>query len=400
MVALLSLCGLVEVHFVNKSAKEKPRVLCYGRFFDETPGGIQTHTLHLMRALSKEVDFVHAVTSRDRTGSAIRAGKRIPVIRTPSWNVDGSLAISPGLVMQTRRLHNKKTFDLVHLHFPDPMSHLASMVLPASVPRVISWHADIVRHKNMLFFYLPLLKRAVRKALAVIVATPAHISSSPVLSDLKPSRVIHVVPFGFDFSEFTNPSVEQADIGKKYSGRRIFATGRHVAYKGFDVLLRAMSLLPTDVVLLLGGDGPMTAYLKEMVETAGLQSRVHFLGFVPQKKLPVYFHACDVFCLPSVTSAEAFGIVQVEAMACGKPVVSTRLNNGVDFVNEDGKTGRTVPPGDPVALAEALLEVLDDNSKASQWGAAGKSKAFSEYSSDKMAERIFQIYRTAINKSK
>jgi rhamnosyl/mannosyltransferase len=86
-------------------------------------------------------------------------------------------------------------------------------------------------------------------------------------------------------------------------------------------------------------------------------------------------------------------------MACGKPVVGTRLNNGVDFVNEDGKIGRTVPPGDPVALAGALREVLDNRAKATQWGAAGKAKALAEFSLDQMTERMLGIYRIAVDGS-
>jgi rhamnosyl/mannosyltransferase len=373
----------------------KLRILCYGRFFDDTPGGIQTHTLHLMKSLQDEVDFVHAVTSRSGKGSALRAAKRVPVIRTASWNVDGSLALSPALVAQTHRLHGERQFDLVHLHFPDPMSHLASMMLPSRIPRVISWHADIVRQKTMRAFYAPFLKHAVRHAAAIIVATPSHVSSSAVLAPLASDDRIKVVPYGFDLSAFLEDAPEKEAIASKYPGRRIFAAGRHVSYKGLDVLIKAVAKLPPDVILLLGGSGPLTADLRHLAQRLGVDGRVHFLGFVPDKLLPAYYQASDVFCLPSVTQAEAFGIVQVEAMACGKPVVSTRLNNGVDFVNEHGKTGLTVQPGDPTALAGALSDLLDDEERARSLGANGRAKAQAEYSADKMAERILGIYRAA-----
>ena len=396
MVVVLSLRGLVEVHLVSKPTNHKLSVLCYGRFFDDTPGGIQTHTLHLMRSLQEEADFVHAVTSRSGKGSALRAAKRVPVIRTPSWNVDGSLAISPALMRQTRRLHSQRQFDLVHLHFPDPMSHLASMMLPSRIPRVISWHADIVRQKTMRVFYAPFLKHAVRYAAAIIVATPSHVSSSPVLGPLASDDRIKVVPYGFDLSAFLEDVPEKEAIAAKYPGRRIFAAGRHVSYKGFDVLIKAVAKLPPDVILLLGGSGPLTADLRQLARRLGVDGRVHFLGFVPDKLLPAYYQASHVFCLPSVTQAEAFGIVQVEAMASGKPVVSTRLNNGVDFVNEHGKTGLTVKPGESAALADALSDLLNDESKARELGANGRAKAQAEYSADKMAERILGIYRAAI----
>jgi glycosyltransferase involved in cell wall biosynthesis len=397
VVVVLSLRGLVEDYLVSKTTNHRLSVLCCGRFFDDTPGGIQTHTLHLMKSLQDEVDFVHAVTSRSSIGSALRAAKRVPVIRTPSWNVDGSIAISPALITQTRRLHDKRRFDLVHLHFPDPMSHLASMMLPSQIPRVISWHADIVRQKTMRLFYGPFLKQAVRRAAAVIVATPSHVSSSAVLGPMVSDDRIKVVPFGFDLSAFLEDAPQKKAIAAKYPGRRVFAAGRHVSYKGFDVLINAVAKLPPDVILLLGGSGPLTNDLRQLAQQLGVTRRVEFLGFVPDDLLPAYYQASDVFCLPSVTQAEAFGIVQVEAMACGKPVVSTRLNNGVDFVNEHGKTGITVQPGDPVALANALSNLLHDEKKAHMLGANGRAKAQTEYSADKMAERILGIYRSAVN---
>jgi rhamnosyl/mannosyltransferase len=350
-----------------------------------------------MRTLQNEADFVHAVTSRDSAGSALRATSRIPVIRTPSWNVDGSLAISPALMTQTQRMHRKRHFDLAHLHFPDPMSHLASMMLPRRIPRVISWHADIVRQKALRVLYAPFLRRAVKRAAGIVVATPSHVSSSPVLAPLASDARIHVVPYGFDLSAFLGNAPEKDAIAGKHPGRRIFATGRHVSYKGFDVLIEAMAKLPPDVVLLLGGEGPLTDNLRQQAHRIGVAQRVRFLGFVPDDLLPAYYQASDVFCLPSVTQAEAFGIVQVEAMASGKPVVSTRLNNGVDFVNEDGKTGITVQPGDPTALAGALSDLLDNEERARSLGANGRAKAQAEYSADKMAERILGIYRSAVN---
>lgn len=402
MVALLSLRRLVEVCFLNRAVTpasatgDRLSVLCYGRFFDAIPGGIQTHTLHLMRALSGEVDFVHLVTSRDATGAVVRAGPRIPVMRTPSWNVDGSLALSPAMVAQTRRLHRKHRFDLVHLHFPDPMAHLASMVLPARIPRVISWHADILRHRALNLLYGPVLRRAVRSAKGIIVATPAHVTSSPVLTPLARDPKIHVIPYGFDLSRFLEPAPGAEEIRRRFPGRLVFAAGRHVSYKGFHVLIEAMAGLPDDVHLLLGGSGPLTDELRRQTASLGLDRRVHFLGFVPDAGLAAHYQAADLFCLPSVTQAEAFGIVQVEAMACGKPVVSTRLNNGVDFVNRDGETGLVVTPGDPGELRAAIRRLLDDPALASHLGGNGRARAVGEYSLAALRERTLAVYRAAV----
>ena len=177
------------------------RVLCFGRFCDELPGGIQSHVLSLLESLRGEVDFVNLVPSRGRAGSrALLAGA--PVIRTPGWNVDGSLSLSPGLILEAWRQHRAKAFDLVHLHFPDPMSHLASMAIPARVPRIITWHADIVRQRCLLRLYHPWQTRILRQARSIIVATSGHVDTSPALSLPEIRAKTRVIPFGIDPERF------------------------------------------------------------------------------------------------------------------------------------------------------------------------------------------------------
>ena len=187
------------------------RVLCFGRFFDDVPGGMQTHVDHLFRAMRGQVEFVHLVPSRDHTAYEGRL-QGFPLIRTPSWNVDGSLALSPALVAKARQLHCEKPFDLVHLHFPDPMSHIASWAIPKHVPRVITWHADIIRQKLMLLAYRPFQNAALRNAKGIIAATPAHIKSSVELPKSHLQSKVHVIPFGFDLAHYAQPLPKAAQI--------------------------------------------------------------------------------------------------------------------------------------------------------------------------------------------
>ncbi|GHT90462.1 glycosyl transferase family 1 [Betaproteobacteria bacterium] len=373
---------------------QKLRVLCFGRFCDAEPGGIQSHVASLLTALQDKVDFVNLVPSRDTRSARFSQGK-VPVIRTASWNTDGSLALSPGLIRAAWQQHRMTPFDIVHLHLPDPMSHLASFAIPASVPRIITWHADIVRQKHLLKLYQPWQNRLLQQAAAIIVATPEHLRS-PVLSQAGIREKVHVIPFGIDLSAFARPHPQTEALQEKYPGQRIFALGRHVSYKGFDILLTALSLLPTHlsdhVHLLLGGTGPLTPKLQQQAAAKGITARVHFPGKIPEADLPAYYQASDLFCLPSRTQAEAFGIVQMEAMAAGKPVVNTRLGNGVNYVSQDGVTGLTVPPDDPQALATALQTLLQDNAKRQQFGANAQARVKQEFSLEVMGERIEALY--------
>lgn len=175
------------------------KILCFGRFYDKFPGGIQTHIAHLFAALNNKVEFVHLVPSRDFTKAQLSL-HGYPVIRTPSLNIDGSLAISPTLVTEAIKLHKKYQFDLIHLHFPDPMSHLASLALPSDIPRIISWHADITRQKILKHFYHPLLNKAINQAATIVVATPAHITNSPELSRLHEKK-FSIINYGFDLNK-------------------------------------------------------------------------------------------------------------------------------------------------------------------------------------------------------
>lgn len=371
------------------------RVICLGRFCDDKHGGIETHVLSLLEALHEQVDFVHLVPSRDGPGARfVRGG--VPVVRSPSWNVDGSLALSPGLILETWRQHRRQPCDLVHLHFPGPMSHLASMVIPAHVPRIITWHADITRQRRLLKLYEPWQNAILRQASAVIVATPAHLSASAALSQPEIAAKVRVIPYGFDLTRFLQPHPEAAALRQRYPGRIIFAVGRHVHYKGFDGLLAAMQHLPGDVHLILGGVGLLTRELQADAARKGLGERVHFPGLIADDLLPAYYQACDVFCLPSVNQAEAFGIVQVEAMAAGKPVVSSALGNGVDFVNQHGVTGLTPAPGDIAGLVSALAQLLDQPELRQRLGAQARARALQEFSLPSMAGRTLALYEAVL----
>jgi glycosyltransferase involved in cell wall biosynthesis len=370
------------------------RVLCFGRFFDDIPGGMQTHVDHLFRAMKGEVDYVHLVPSRDSQGFEGQL-HGFPLIRTPSWNVDGSLALSPKLIAKARALHREKPFDLVHLHFPDPMSHVASWAIPAHVPRVITWHADIIRQKLMLLGYRPFQNAALRNAKGIIAPTPAHIQSSAELTAPHLQSKLHVVPFGFDLAHNAEPHPLVASIRGQYAGQIIFALGRHVHYKGFDVLINAMAQLPQDTQLIIGGEGPLTAEWKALAAQSPTAQRIHFVGKISDADLPAYFQACDIFCLPAVNQAEAFGIVQVEAFACGKPVVSTRLNNGVDFVNQDGITGYSVAPSSVDELARGLSKLLADPVLRQRLGQQALQRALQEFSLEALRSKTMAVYQQA-----
>lgn len=372
------------------------RVLTFGRYADDNFGGLERYVFELGHALAGEVSFVNIVAQRGPRPDVPMAGETVYARAVAHL---GGTPVCPTMPWHALRRHWREPFDIVHLQFPaDPMAHLASELLPRSVGRVISWHSDIVRQQGLLRVYRPLLDRSLRKVDAIIAATPAHISSSEQLASVRDSARFHVVPYGFDLARFRDRPALADEIRRRYGGEfLLFALGRHVYYKGFGFLVRALASVP-QAVLALGGQGPLTAELQRIAREAGVADRVHIVGRIPDQELPAWYHACDVFCLPSVEPAEAFGIVQVEAMASGRPVLCCRLGNGVNWVNQDGVTGLAVPPADASALAAALERLRGDAPLRARLGEAGRRRAFSVFSAEAMARGTLEVYREVLSR--
>lgn len=378
------------------------KVLHLGKFDDV--GGIERHVRSLLRGLAAtgDVEPVNLV-SNDSPRTDRHRDHGYLTVRTGCLGSISSLAISPTLPGLALRLHREHQFDIVHLHFPDPLGQFVASLLPGGLRRVISWHSEIVRQRWAMALYQPLLTSFVRRADAIVGATPFHFSGSTQLpaGDEGPPRV--VIPYGFESGEFQSSAASVARLRQLLAekqaagGRALFALGRHVYYKGFDVLLKAMAAI--DAVLWLGGAGPLTDELEAIAEREGVLSRVRFVGRIPDAELVAYYEAADAFVLPSIEKAEAFGLVQLEAMYCRRPVVSCRLGTGVEWVNQHGVTGWVVPPRDAEALATAVNRLLADPSVRAAFGEAGRRRVERDFSKDHMVRRMLDLYREVCGES-
>ena len=368
------------------------KVLHLGKY-DGDVGGIERYLRALLRGMPSEIEVVNLVAN-DRGITDEHRHHGYSTTRVASYGSLASVALAPTMPAVALRLHRRYGFDLVHLHFPDPLGHLAAMALPRSVRRVISWHSDIVKQKWALAPYSPFLRSFVRDADALIGATPQHFSTSTQIPAGKSEQVREVIPYGFDPAALapSDASRRKRDqILREHRDRPlIFAVGRHVYYKGFDVLIRAMQGIDAD--LLIGGRGPLTDSLTQLAADLDVSHKVKFVGFIPDALLVAYYEACDVFCMPSVERAEQFGLVQLEAMHCGKPVVATRLGTGVEYVTVDGETGLLVPPKDSEALASALRTLLTDSALRARLGEAGRRRVHEIFSVEQMVRKTVAVY--------
>jgi len=147
---------------------------------------------------------------------------------------------------------------------------------------------------------------------------------------------------------------------------------------------------------LIAGSGPEEKRLKILADQLGISEKCIFLGEVTEEYLISLYHASDLLVLPSVEKTEAFGIVQLEAFACKKPVISTNLPSGVPYVNQDGKTGFVVQPREPEALSNAILTLLSNREMRDIMGENGRLRVENEFTVDKMGEGYLKLYKELI----
>ncbi|HEX6748117.1 MAG TPA: glycosyltransferase [Longimicrobium sp.] len=360
------------------------RVLHVGKFYPPHAGGMESHLELLCRMTKADVDL-QVLVSADDPHTVHELVDGIPVTRVGTKLTLASASLNPGMAREIRRADA----DLVHFHHPNPTAVLSYRAARPRGRLVVTYHSDIVRQRVLGPLFSPILHRFLRRADAVIASSPNYAASSPVLR--RHAERVSVIPFGIDPHEFQQVDQDEAAAIRRHHGERIvFAAGRLVYYKGFDYLVRAMRRV--DAALLIAGDGPLRGELARLAAEESVAGRVTLLGPVPD--LRPYYHAADVFALPSVARSEAFGIVQMEAMACGLPVVNTALDTGVPFVSPDGVSGLTVAPADVDALADALNRLLGDAALRGRLGRGGRERVAGELSAATMARRTLELYRT------
>ncbi len=361
------------------------RVLQVGKFYPPFRGGIESHLHALCRELTKSIT-VNVIVANEGRRLLMSEIDKVKIRRLPRLFNLKSTPVCPTMLGEIRRAGA----DIIHLHLPNPFAALAYLASGHKGRLVITWHSDIVRQQTMARMLGPLVDAILRRASALIASSPNYVDSSPILS--RNRERCRIIPFGIDAEAFRPRDAEiAAKIRKRYGPRIVLAVGRMVYYKGFEYLIRAMASVRGH--LLLVGEGPLQAKLERQAFEAGARDRITFLGRVSQEEVVGYYHAADVFVMPSIARSEAFGIAQLEAMACGKPVVNTRLMSGVPFVSSDGVTGITVAPADSTELAAAINRLLDDSGLRNKYGAAAARRAREEFSIETMVNRTLQVYR-------
>jgi glycosyltransferase involved in cell wall biosynthesis len=364
------------------------RVLHVGKYYAPAVGGIESHVQTLCSELRKYLDVRILVANAGREDHD-EVACSVPVTRAGTLVRLAGAPVCPSMAQKIR----ESGADLIHVHMPNPTAAIAYLASGFKGPLVLTWHGDIVRQRFLKALFMPIERRLLREARAIIASSPDYVAYSPALYEHR--LRCRIIPFGISPDNSQRGNAEQAsEIKRRYGRPLLLSIGRLVGYKGYRYLVRAMKDM--DAHLLLIGEGPERSKLEAEARSSGVSERVHLLGWVEQTT--PYYQACDIFVLPSVGRNEAFGIVQLEAMACGKPVVNTQLRSGVPFVSVNGFTGVTVPPADSRALARAINVLLDDPERRMAYGAAAQARVEREFNLDKMVSETLRVYQQVLSR--
>ena len=362
-------------------------------------GGVESHVMGLSRELAARGHEVTVVTTR-HTSSApehetmdgfdvVRVKPRMIVLRTP---------IAPRMRPLLRSLGT----DLIHAHLPPPLSaHYAADAAEAGRrPLVLTYHCDVEIPSPLGSVLETLYRRSLgattlERAAKVIVTTRTYAATSRAVWRHDPV----IIPNAVDVHRF-NPQVDGSAMRERLKippeQPAALLVGRIVPHKGVEHFIEAARHLP-DVQLLVAGEGSSWESMERLAQSLHVKDRVRFLGRVSQESLPKIYAACDLFVLPSVSRLEAFGIVALEAMATGKPVVVTDIP-GVREVIEDGREGLLADPVNPEDLAEKMRRLVEDPGLRREMGRLAREKVLANFTTEKVADQVLKVYEDVLGK--
>jgi len=375
------------------------RVAQVTSYFEPHVGGVETHVRELSRALTRrghEVTVIAADT--EGAGPASELGG-VRVVRVPPRSVWFQTPSMPAAVEAIA----SGGFDLVHSHTPPPIAawRAARGSRRARIPHVLTFHCDpeIPRALGGIVveaWRLTIGRATLRRTDHLISTTASYASTSRTIWNYSPSVIPNAVDPGFFRPGASAPRTAGALPGTP--GFRVLCVGRLVEHKGLEQLVDAMAFLPRPTQLIIVGDGALRATIEARARASPASDRIRLLGRVPLEDLPEVYRACDVFALPSVSRLEAFGIVALEAMASGLPVVASDIP-GVREVVTDGAEGYLANPLDPRSFAKSIDALLSDPLTRARFGRNGRSRVLREFTWERVAERVEQVYNQVLGRA-
>ena len=366
------------------------RVLHVSKYYPPYRGGIEDVCCSIVNCVG---GYTHKVVCfNDGREDAVGEENGVEVIRVGVGSKFFSQPIAPGFLGRLRGVMEEFCPDIVHLHVPNPFSAVMTLrALGEGTRLVVHWHSDIIEQRLSYMAYRPFERMMLRRADRIFVTSPNYRDHSEPLRGFMDK--VAVVPNGISLAKMSMDSRGEAlvrEIRGRYGERPIvFFMGRHVHYKGLDLLLEAERHIEGDCVVLIAGEGPLTEGLKARSKS----DRVHFIGEIGDGEIAPYMTAASVLAFPSVSKNEAFGVVLAEAMYCGTPAVTFTIEgSGVNWVSLKDETGLEVPNGDAVAYGKAIDRLLADAELRTRLGNAARQRVVENFTMDKVKLLVEKEY--------
>ncbi len=303
-------------------------------------------------------------------------------------------------------LHRRSRFDLIHTFWLLPNGFIGAIISRlCNVPLMVALRGSDIFISKQNFVFRGIARWTLKQATMVTSVTPAFFPDLEVFGVPKERK--RLIPNGSHPSLFpVPPSSELRVLRQQLSipagDLIVFALGRIVLKKGFDILIQALPLVKQkvpNVTLVIGGDGTDLNRLKTVAKERKVSGSVRFTGTINRTDVPAYFHLCDVFTLPAVFdpkgNVDGCPNVILEAMACGKPVVASNIS-GIPVVVKNGETGMLVKEKNVEELAAALVHLLTDTEKREEFGRAGRERILNELTWEKVIEQIKEVYQHSV----
>jgi len=361
------------------------KILQINKFYYPWIGGVETVVQEIAGWLSEENNFkIDVLVCNDKSQRVIEEINGIKIFRASSFGIFLGMPLSFDFFLLYKKIF--KNYDLLFLHYPFPLGFVAYTFFSPKKDLVVWYHSDIVRQKFLEIFFIPFHLFVLKKSKKIFVSNPNLIRSSNYLKKFKEKCVI--TPFGVDLEKFKlNEEIKKEinEIKKKYEPPIVLSVGRYVYYKGFEYLIE--SAKNVEARFLIVGDGPLKGKYENIIKKLNLENKVFLIP--PVENLLPYYYACDLFVLPSITKSEAFGIVLLEAMACGKPLITTEIGTGTSFINQNEVTGFVVKPKNSKIFSEKINEILKNEDLKEKFS-QNSIKRIQEFSKEKFVEKLIK----------
>ena len=365
------------------------KILQLGKFYP-IRGGVEKVMYDITLGLSERgirCDMLCASTE-DHPQEDIKLNEYATVFVIKTSLKVAATMLAPAMITRLRKIAHQ--YDIIHIHHPDPMATLVLYLAGYKGKVLLHWHSDILKQKTLLKLYKPLQNWLINRANLIVGTTPVYVEQSEFLKNQQDK--IDYIPIGV-LPLVSNQNTVKRIRNENIDKTLVFSLGRLVEYKGYEYLIKSAKYLPDNYKIVIGGKGPLKNELENLIVENNLQDKVQLLGFLSDEDAYAYFEASHMFVLSSIMKTEAFAIVQIEAMSCGKPVVTAEIpGSGVSWVNKNNSSGLICEIKNSEDLAKKI-NLIGDNAELYQKLSEGATDRFATYfHRDVMIDKAVKLY--------